>query len=242
MITKNDIFSVLTESLPLEHMDDNIVGLYRDYPTLVTFFYEDPLGFFFKLRVDTDEDVEIVLNEGLLKELVDEKIATVKVEGQHGWITFNDLVDFDPSILNQCLDEFIDALIRREVFSTQGCAYCDSTEPAEVIYHKGQVNKACGDCFEKRQISHVQQEEKANRVKRSLIFTIAPLYIVCACVWALAWIFWDQLFVILGVTTIWMPDYAIFAVAVGVGFALGAPMGILARKSGLTRLFSPAVT
>ena len=122
------------------------------------------------------------------------------------------------------------------------CLTCGSTGEADLHHSEASVTSICPRCLDKKLENHSETLEKLNRPSAMLPLLYPAALFGGSLVWAIFWSLWDAMFRMLNTNEVIIPRLVIIALAAGIGFCAGWPIGTVLRRSGPISRFSASVS
>ena len=231
----------LVEKWELEIGDeDTAFGEVEEFPAALSVLGPDPLALMMvcKIRSSPAEHGFSIPHE--IAVLINQKRASITLEDGYAWLSFYDLSGKSLEEVRGLFEQFARALKEQNLATGPGCTICGSLEGAELVFSGGKCSRVCEPCLAARL---EEQEQKENERKRPSTFHsyALPWAVGLAGVgWMAFWVLIDLVLDYLNTNTIAVPSFVSVLVLLGLGMLLGAPVGLVLRKSGLGRR-SPAL-
>jgi hypothetical protein len=141
-------------------------------------------------------------------------------------LTFFDCSDFDVDEVISFLNLFLKAIKDNELNIGLRCGLCHNEGAGQVYYCDGNVNRLCPDCLKAKEQQRLDKEKKSCELKTSSILLTCGGALGFAFIWAILWLLYDYMFVLLGTDSISVPD-------IGLGIALLVIISVLSITIGL---------
>ncbi len=225
-----DIFDSLIEELSLDLVKaGEYFGEIDDQPAILTVLSAYPPGVIFKIRVNSNDEHELEIEESLF-ELVETKKINISVENGYGWLTVYDLSDFEAKDVFDLLGNFIQAIQEQSLSLSMGCAVCHRGDSGEIYYCEGKINRLCPDCLQEKERQQSKKNKKLLDVKASSIgFSLLGM-MGFSVVWVIMWLLYDYMFVLYGADEIPVSDYVLVGgVLIAIAF-LAVTIGLPLRR------------
>jgi hypothetical protein len=212
--------------------EDTALGELHGIPTSMTVLSADPLALMFQFKVNpTGTETQPVVN---LFENPPENQVSVSVEDGCAWISLYDLSGFDSASLSLLLKRIADTLHSTDLAVGPGCLRCGVVDDAQVMYVEERATRLCPGCL--ADVTHEQQEleSQLNRGSFRATLGLPGVALFAAAGWAVFWTLLDMIMDHWRIRVVEINPFtaiAIFGLLLGVGYALGWPVGATLRRS-----------
>jgi hypothetical protein len=214
------------------HACGDVAGL----PTTLTLISTEPLVLTLDFRVDLHAE-RLLEMRPLLQGLSDASMR-VSVQQDEVQLALLQLGDQPADAIRELVTEFAESLMAAGLGHPAGCHYCGTTKDTEIVHHLGRTSRACPACFARRLEQHAADMEEWNRPRRQAWMSVPALCLFVAIGWAGVWTIAEWLLDWFQVQVIEInhaTGMVIFMLMLGLGAALGMPLGSALKKTGLVR-------
>lgn len=220
--------------------EDTAFGELAELPAALSVLGPDPLALMMvcKIRSSPAEDGFSIPHE--IAVLINQKQASVTLEDGYAWLSFYDLSGKSLEEVRELFERFARALKEQNLATGPGCALCGSLEDAELVFSVGKCSRVCEPCLAARLEELEQKENERKRPSRFHSYALPWAVGLAGVGWMVFWVLIDLVLDYLNTNTISIPSFVSFLVLVVLGMLLGAPVGLVLRKSGIGRR-SPAL-
>lgn len=215
-----------------QHACGDVAGL----PTTLTLVSNDPLVLTFDFRVDLHAE-RLLEMRPVLQGLSDPSMR-VSVQQDEVQLALLQLAGQPADAVHDLVTEFAQSLVAAGLAHPAGCHYCGTIEDTKIVHHLGRTSRACPACFTHRLEQHAAALEEFHRPRRGAWMSVPALGFFAAVGWAAAWTLSDWLLDWFRVQVIEINKataMVLFVIMLGVGAALGIPLGGALKKTGLAR-------
>ncbi len=233
-----DLFlTALLQELAFQLVDDqHACGEVAGLPATLTLVSADPLVLTFDFRVDLHAE-RLEEMRPLLQGLSNASMR-VSVQQDEVQLALLQLTGLPADAIRELVTEFAESLIAAGLGHPAGCLYCGTIEDTGIVHHLGRTSRACPVCFTRRLEQHAAEIEAFNRPRRGAWMSVPALCFFVAVGWAGVWMLTEWLLDWFRVQVIELnkaTGMVIFMVMLGIGAALGIPLGGALKKTGLVR-------
>ena len=229
-ITEID-WTQLIQQLELTPVDDGwLAGRVKEFPLAIKIMISgESTVLLAQIRLSKkieDSFSPDLSGDSKLAQLLAVKAADLSFDSTIAWLTISNPPP-DLAEVRQILDELLDALARRGLSGTQTCYYCGVNQTQDLKFYDGKVVQICDACLTQR----------LRKIPKSSVVDLVPLAIISllaglagALAWALIWVGWDQLFIVMKTESIRMPRLALALLALCIAGMTGGPAGWLIKR------------
>ena len=228
-----DVFDSLIHRFRLIRANtEEYYGEINDQPAILTVLSASPPAIMFKIRINSEDEVGMEWPDALSELLADKKI-NVSVENGYGWLTVYDLSDFDVEAVDNLVVHFMQTVEDYGLSLGLGCAVCGNSNPGEIYYSDGNVDRLCANCLEARRQQRSDEHMKSSQLSTSAISWCLLGVAGFAIAWALIWFVYDYVFILYGTDSIDVPDVVLGGGGLVVVAALSMTIGLPLRRFGI---------
>lgn len=214
---------------------DKTYGEVHGSPVTITVLGGEPLALLAGFKIRSPHPAQIDLPDDIAA-LVGRNKAEVSLEKGIAWLSLDDLSGQTSESIEGLITGFADALSQADVGVPDGCVQCSSADEVALVYADGRCSRLCADCRERVVDEKIQREVELNRPNAWFAMALPLVFVYVAFAWMLLWWLVDMMLiwaktdkVVLGR----LGFLAVFAVLAAVAAAIGYPIGIFLRRSGI---------
>jgi hypothetical protein len=158
-----------------------------------------------------------------LAQLVANKTADLSFDSTLAWLTLTN----PTGDVTRVFDEFFGMLAEAGLAGTPACYRCRVNQVENVKFYDGRVVQICDPCLQAL-LKKIPQARPVDTVPLAIVALLGG--VAGAMAWALVWIGWDQLFVLMKTDSIRLPRILMALLAIAVAFLTGGPAGWIIKR------------
>jgi hypothetical protein len=229
-ITETD-WTELVQRSDLTPIEDGwSAGRVRDFPVAIKIMVSDEATVFLaqiRLSKKIDSSFSPALTpDSKLAPLIANQTADLSFDRTLAWLTLTNPPG-DITEVRQVLEEFLAALARAGLAGTPACYYCGVKQVQNLKFYDGRVVQICDPCLERR-LKNGPQAKVVDLVPLGIVALLAGF--AGALAWALVWLGWNQLFIVVKTESIRLPWVLMILLAVCIALVTAGPAGWIIQR------------
>ena len=213
---------------------NNALGSVGEFPATITVLDVLPAAMMFTIRANTDAGNPETLQAAWKGRYTGR--SNISFDPGVVWLELYGITEPSAKTLQPLMDGFADALTAAGFGVGTGCLNCGTLEQLQLTCADGRPTRMCSPCLGAAVQEKSEREAALNRPGRFEALGLPAIAMTVAVGWTVVWTLLDMFVEWAGIERISLDKLTGMIIAVlvlGVGYALGTPLGNALRRAGL---------